>query len=364
MTSSWSINGRFLSQPFSGVQRYAAEITRELDVLVTEHHPLARDVALELLVPPDHGPLPELKTVAIRRVGRGRGHIWEQTSLPREVTGGLLSLGNTGPLAHAKQIVCVHDLNTRVYPQSYSFGFRALYRVLTPLIGRRARFVTTVSNASAAELLRHGIVDRARLRVIPNGHEHALRWQPAHSAATRKASGPRTIVVLGSPAPHKNIAMLLSLAPELDRAGLRLAIAGMSDSRVFKDAPANSGTSNVDWLGRLSDNEIAALLQNSLCLAFPSYVEGFGLPAVEAMSWGCPVIASDRASLPQICGDAALYAPPDDPGAWRDQIFRLASDEVLRAACIEKGRAQIGQFRWRRSAELYLQAINDVDKMR
>jgi glycosyltransferase involved in cell wall biosynthesis len=316
---------------------------------------------LELLVPRGVETLPQLQSIAIRAVGRAGGHVWEQTALPRAVRGGLLSLCNTGPVALSKQIVCLHDVNTRIFPESYSLAFRSLYRILLPALGRRARQVTTVSHYSARQLIDYGIASEGKLRVIPNGHEHALRWQARHSAKTGEAAGRSTIFVIVSPAPHKNIALVIGLADEFAAAGLRLAIAGMSDSRVFKAAPEGGEAGNVIWLGRVSDDEIAALLGDCLCLAFPSFVEGFGLPAVEAMAWSCPVVASDKASLPEVCGEAALYASPDEPAAWRDQIIRLSRDGTLRDGLVEKGRARMQKFNWRRSAEQYLQAMADAD---
>jgi glycosyltransferase involved in cell wall biosynthesis len=302
MTRHWSINGRFLTQPFSGVQRYAFEILRELDHLVSEGQGLARDVALELLVPRNVENPPQLRSIPIRAVGPASGHVWEQAILPGAVRGGLLSLCNTGPIALTKQIVCLHDVNTRIIPESYSRPFRALYRVLHPALGRRAAQVTTVSHYSARQLIHYGIAAETKLRVIPNGHEHALRWQPRHSARTRAAAGRETIFVLGSPAPHKNIGLLLGLAGDFAEAGLRLAIAGMSDSRVFKAAPEGGEAGNVIWLGRVSDDEIAALLGDCLCLAFPSFVEGFGLPAVEAMAWSCPSSPPTRRACRRFAG--------------------------------------------------------------
>ena len=363
MKRQWAINGRFVTQSFSGVQRYAHEILAQLDALIAERHPLAEGLAVELIVPPGADRLPELKAVSVRVAGRRGGHFWEQAELPRAVRGGLLNLGNTGPVALTRQIVCLHDANTRVYPASYSLAFRSLYRVLFPVLGRRARIVTTVSNYSAEILARYGIASRGKLRVIPNGHEHALRWQPRHSDKTRRVAGRNTIVLLGSPAPHKNVAMLLGLAGDLERAGLRLAVVGARDARVFQvgsvsveDAP------NVVWLGRLSDDEIAALLEDCLCLAFPSLVEGFGLPAVEAMARGCPVVSSDAASLPEVCGEAALYASPADPRAWLAQLRRLSGDDALRSELIRRGAEQVKRFSWRHSAELYLAVMSEVDR--
>lgn len=362
MIRRWGINGRFVTQPFSGVQRYAYEILAQLDALIAERHPFTEGLAAELIVPPGAARLPELKAIPVRVAGKGGGHVWEQTVLPRAVRGRLLNLGNTGPVAVTQQIVCLHDANTRVYPASYSLAFRALYRMLFPALGRRARIVATVSNYSADTLVRYGIAARKKIRVIPNGHEHALRWQPRHSDRTRGVAGRGTVVLLGSPAPHKNVGMLLGLAGALAREGLRIAVVGSRDSRVFQAGDtAGADAPNVIWLGRLSDEEIAALLEDCLCLAFPSLVEGFGLPAVEAMARGCPVVSSDAASLPEVCGDAALYAAPDDPAAWQAQLARLAGDEALRGELIRRGREQVKAFSWRHSAELYLAAMRDLD---
>ena len=312
----WSINGRFLTQPVTGVQRYAAEIVCALDALLMHRHALAQDLSIDLVVPP--GPRRALALSAIRTVQYGvtRGHLWEQAVLPTQVAGGLLSLGNTGPLAVRHQIVCVHDMNTRAFPKSYSPAFRALQRVLLPLIGRTSARLATVSHYSAGEIARHGIGTTGRIAVVPNGHEHVFQWGARHSERTRQAAGPGTIVMIGTPAPHKNMDLILGLADRLRAMNMTIAIVGAVDPKVYRARGIGSGAAGVTWLGPVSDAELAALLQSSLCLAFPSFVEGFGLPPLEAMALGCPVVASDRASMPEICGDAALYAPPTDADAF------------------------------------------------
>jgi glycosyltransferase involved in cell wall biosynthesis len=361
MRRQWSINGRFLAQSITGVQRYAHEIVHALDHLLCEDHPLARGLEVQLLVPPGGTDHLGLRAIRLKSVGRVKGHLWEQIVLPHHARGGLVSLCNTGPLAARKHIVCIHDLNTRSFPSSYSMRFRALYRMLQPALGRCAARIATVSQFSADEIARYAVCPADRIVVIPNGHEHTNRWTPHHSAATRAAAGPNTIVIVGSAAPHKNVRLILDLARRLEGAGLRIAVAGLGDSRVFATDAAAPRAQNVAWLGRLSDSELAALLGDCLCLAFPSFVEGFGLPPLEAMALGCPVIASDRASLPEVCGEAALYASPNDPDAWLAQFVRLSQDPELRTRMIERGRARASAFRWTGSAELYLQAMAHAD---
>jgi glycosyltransferase involved in cell wall biosynthesis len=360
-TRKWCINGRFLTQPATGVQRYAHEIVRALDQHLLDGHPYARGLSVELIAPRHCPHLPALRSIRTRSVGAVGGHAWEQTVLPTQARTGLLSLCNSGPLVLHKHIVCIHDANTRAYPGSYSLPFRTLYRWLLPALGRTAARIATVSHYSAGELVRYGITTRDKIMIAPDGHEHALRWTSAHSPATRTAAGPNTVVILGSPAPHKNVGLIIGMANKLAAAGLSVAVAGISDSRVFKNNTFKADAPNVFWLGRLSDEELAALLKDSLCLAFPSLAEGFGLPALEAMTLQCPVVASDRASLPEICADAALYAPPFDGDAWLASFLRLREDAKLRQTLLARGQSRSAFYSWSKSAEAYLDAMAHAD---
>jgi glycosyltransferase involved in cell wall biosynthesis len=358
MKRIWSINGRFLTQPVTGVQRYAREIVRAMDACLAGRQD---GLEVELLVPPGAEMTLPLRCIGVRTIGRLKGHLWEQASLPMEVRGGLLGLCNTGPLAVRRQIVCIHDMNMRHCPESYSPAFRALYRTLVPALGRRAGMIATVSEYSAAELARFGVCRVEKLFVAPNGHEHVRRWTPTPPAGRSAFSTRDTIVLLGSPAPHKNIGIVTRMADRLAAAGLRLAVVGALDPRVFGAETAGASPPNVAWLGRLSDDELAALLRNCLCLAFPSLVEGFGLPPLEAMALGCPVVVSNRASLPEICGNAALYASPTDADAWFSRFMELATKPTLRRRMIARGKLAAGRFTWAASTERYLRAMATLD---
>lgn len=360
MARRWAINGRFLSQPITGVQRYAREVVRSLDSLIVEQVPLARGLEVRVLCPPGAGDMP-LVSVERREIGRTGGHAWEQAQLPSSLDGsGLLSLCNTGPLLVRKQIACIHDANVWNAPQSYSPAFRILYRILLPCLGNATWGISTVSEYSLGELVGRGIVQARRAFVAPNGHEHALRWKPQHSEATRLAASRDTIVMIGSSAPHKNVGFILDMVGRLADAGLKIAVVGAADPRVFR-GQSRAAATNVHWLGRISDGELAALLKDSLCLAFPSLTEGFGLPALEAMVIGCPVVVSDRASLPEICGSAALFAPPDDPDAWFDSFVQLRESQTLRLHMIGKGIARASAYSWRATAMRYLEAMAAAD---
>src|SRR5262249_24447461 len=287
MRREWTINGRFLTQKVTGVQRYGREIVAAIDALMAEGHPLARELDLEILIPSSHrGSLPEFQRIRSRPAGRFGGQLWEQLTLPRHAPGGSLNLCNTGPVSRRKQIVCIHDLNPTLFPRSYSLPFRTAYSVLLPTLGHVVASITTVSEFSAKLLVDHRIAQGTRPQVIPDGHEHVFRWnshlspQAAHQAAD--APRPNTIVLLGSLALHKNISVVLQLAPRLAAHGLCVAVVGRRDLRVFGQS-GNAAHEGILWLGALSDDELAMLLRTSLCLAFPSLIEGFGLPPLEAM---------------------------------------------------------------------------------
>lgn len=362
MKRHWTINGRFLTQAMTGVQRYQSEIVRALDAEIAAGDPLVRDLTITLVVPKGERRSLPLTRISTVEAGPLRGHAWEQLTLPSQVRDGLLSLGNSGPVAVRRQIVCLHDVNTRTFPGSYSRPYRTLQRMLVPILSRTAASIATVSAFSAGELVRYGLCDAGKLLVVPNGHEHVHRWAPAGAAAACTPDWRDTILMIGTPAPHKNVGLILGLSHRLQAVGLRIAIAGAAQEGVYQalDGQAYDQTA-VTWLGNVTDAELAAILGSCFCLAFPSFAEGFGLPPLEAMALDCPVVVSDRTSLPEICGDAALYASPDDPDAWFESFKRLHQNYELRTRLIERGRNRVLAYSWRQSARRYLEAMRTLD---
>ena len=350
----WAINGRFLTQRMTGVQRYAHEIVAALDDILTQDSGRTRLAAMRLIVPPTVRKPPALSNIAVCRTGFGSGHAWDQFVLPFHAGAGVLSLGNFGPIVGRNHIVCIHDANTFIQPDSYSRAFGLAYRTLLPLIGARARKVATVSRFSADALVRFRVCRAEKIFIAPNGHEHALRWDPTRAKHPLIGALSRPyVMVLGSRAKHKNVEIILKQAPGLDAAGIDIVVVGAA-SRIFAADTQAVGPSNIHHAGYVDDDDLAALYEGALCLAFPSRTEGFGIPPLEAMARGCPVISSDAASLVEVGGDAVIYADPDDGDRWRDAIIGLSANESLRAAMAAKGRKRAALFSWQRSARLYL----------
>lgn len=345
------INGRFLTQPVTGVQRYAREIVGALDAILAE-----RRRSAVLLAPASLAQAPAFAAVDVVRRGALSGQAWEQTVLPFIGGAPSLNLCNTAPLLSRDHVVCMHDANVFEQPDSYGRSFRTLYKALQPIAARRALRVTTVSHSSAALLARHlGLVARD-IRVLPNGHEHALRWDPARAGVFVTRRPRRTyILLLASRARHKNVGRIVGLAEAVDALGLDILVAG-GQASIFAEVETRSAP-NLVWLGKVSDDDLALLFSNALCLAFPSLTEGFGLPVIEAMAWGCPVVASDRASLPEICGPAALMADPEDDDQWIRHFAALARSRDLGGEMSGRGRERIAAFSWSASAHGYLQLL-------
>lgn len=342
MSTPLFINGRFTTQAMTGVQRFAAEVT----ALLPDATPL-----LPAGTPP--GPL------GGRPVGRRTGQAWEQLELGRAAREGLLlNLGNTAPLfRRGRQAVVIHDAGVFDTPESYSLPFRLWYRTLHWGLARNGSRLITVSRFSRTRLALALGVPEDRFGVVPEGGEHILRQEADIQVLAKHGLEPgRYALAVGTRAAHKNLAALEGAAALLARHGMALALAGARDASVFRAQGAEAARP----LGRVSDAELRALYENALCLLFPSRYEGFGIPPLEAMWCGCPVLASRAGAVPEVCGDAALWFPPDAPEAIPAQLERLITEPGLREGLAVAGRARAQGFSWPEAARQVLALAEDA----
>jgi glycosyltransferase involved in cell wall biosynthesis len=346
------INGRFLSQQTTGVQRFAREIIRAVDTLLVSEGRVPK-LSFILLTPPRTEPLAGLQAIECRSVGRLQGQAWEQLELPRYTRDGFsLNLCNTAPLAGRSTVVAVHDAGVFAVPAAYSRPFRIWYRLLHARLGRRAARMLTVSDFSRAELSRYLGIARERFAVIPNGGEHIVREPPDSGILERLGLTRRYLLAVSSHSLHKNFAGIQAAVTHMRRQDFTLVFAGGVNSRIFSAGEALAGEARLT--GRVTDAELRALYENAECFVYPSFYEGFGLPPLEAMTCGCPVVVSRSASLPEVCGEAALYCDPADPADIARALDEVLADSELRSELRRRGKERAGQFTWSRSGTALL----------
>ena len=333
-------NGKFRAGGLNGVHRVAARLIAEVDELLAGA-PAPDDPPCVLIVPKGCAGGAPLAAIQLIEDDRPASQAWEQLRLPRLAAGGLLvNLANLAPLGHRPKLTLLHDAQFLRADSSYPWRQRMGYRLLTPLMARTSAQVLTVSAFSADELARGGITGAAGAGVLHNGADHILETPADSEALARLGLTPRRYVLMfGSPKAYKNNAVVFAALASGACAPLRLVVVG--PSRTVLEAAGLTPPADTVFAGPCDDAALRALYEGAEALLFPSRTEGFGLPPVEAMLCGCPVIAAPCGAVPEICGEAARYADPDDPAAWRAALASLP-----REALVAAGRARAAQYTW------------------
>jgi glycosyltransferase involved in cell wall biosynthesis len=354
-SAGFAINGKFASQRITGVQRVGYELAMAFQRLFPE------DADMPLLVPGDARadvPLPKAKSV----FGWLKGSMWEQLALPFAAgSRTLLSLCNIGPLFARRQVVMMHDVAVYDLPENYSWKFRLWYRVAFAVLKRTSSHIVTVSEFSKKRIMARLGVDASRISVVLNGVDHLDKIVPDSAILSRLNLQRDTYVLaVGNLSVGKNLARVLAAIERLsERHDWKFVVVGGCDLRVF-NPKAKAGyelSKNIVPAGFVSDGELRALYENAACFLFPSLYEGFGLPPLEAMACGCPVIVSREASLPEVCGDAAMYCDARSVDDIADKVTQMMGDAASREVWRARGRDHAHAFRWDRSARQLLDVL-------
>ncbi len=352
-----------LERPLAGIGRYAVELARAL---------AAREDGLEIVLLTAGGPGP-LAGLGLRQV-----------SLPGcRLLPGLITLGNllipilarrlrldivhdtTGvtPLAlgagGARTVVTVHDVIPWSFPGVSTTLDTVIYRRWLPWVLPRVDGILTVSECSRADLTRYLHIPPDRIHNTSEGVADAYRPATESAIAQVRAryglSAPY-ILYVGSVEERKNLRGVLQAYARLRQRGLAcsLAIVGAAKWKydgIMRTLADLQLADEVVFTGYVPDDDLPVLYSGAAVFAFPSLYEGFGLPALEAMACGTPVVAANTSSLPEVVGDAALTVDPADVEALAEAMGRVLADEALRQELRDKGLGRARQFTWQRAAE-------------
>jgi glycosyltransferase involved in cell wall biosynthesis len=312
-----------------GVERVAREMVTRLPRLRTDRYRVLRPPAA---------------------LAHKAGHLWEQAFLPLAARHDELVYcpANLAPLASRSNVIVIHDVAALRYPDWYGSAYARYQRALLPALARRARRVLTVSEFSKAEIVDRLGVPPDAVGVVPNGVDERFN-AAADAGAARRAAGLERpyVLAVGTRIARKNLRAVSGAARVLEENGIELVTVG-SGRGYMRPEPGIALRS----LGYVPDDLLPGVYAGALALVMPSLYEGFGLPCLEAMACGTPVVASDRAALPEVCGGAALLVDPSDADGVAAAVLAAATDEPLRSRLTQRGLERASAFPWARTAEL------------
>ena len=328
------VNGRFLARRVTGVERYGREILRLIGSSCRVERP--------------GGTLNGVM-----------GHAWEQIILPRRVNSHstLWSPANTGPLWVSNQVLTIQDISPLEHPEWFKASYAAWYRLFLPLLARRVRRILAPSEYVKRKVAARFGVDNILVTSM------GVNQEIFHPCAPKKIVDLPAgyVLFVGSLEPRKNLPMLLQAWNKIkdEFADVWLVIAG-EVGRVFQSVSLPHTMERVRFLGYVSEVELPSLYAGAKLFVFPSLDEGFGLPALEAMGCGTPVIISNGGALPEIVGEAGLVFNLSETDGLSKAMFACLSDEELCLSLREKGLSHASSFSWQRTADLVWKALNEI----
>ncbi|WBH17093.1 glycosyltransferase family 4 protein [Sphingomonas radiodurans] len=339
-------NGKFNAGGLNGVHRVADRLIRECDGLLAAI-PVNRRPKARLLVPERRRWEPKLRGIELVPVVGADSQKWEQIGLPTAAGDAVIvNLANLAPVRATRQILLLHDAQFLFPDSGYPLRQRLGYRLLTPVMARRSATVLTVSHYSRQMLDLLGVAPRGRSAVLYNGADHILDVRADDGALAQLGlTRGGYALMFGSPKGYKNNQVVFDAFGD-GAAQVRLVVVGAEAAALT--AAGLTVPAGALFAGRCDDAALRALYDGAHSLLVPSRTEGFGLPPMEAMLCGCPVIVAPAGALPEMCRDAALYADVDDAASWRAAI-RTLDDPAVRHAKIAAGRERASHFTWARA---------------
>ena len=263
----------------------------------------------------------------------------------------LISFTGLGSVLVPNKIMTVHDLSFLAHRQWFSRAYYYYYKPMTWLAVRTSKHIITVSEFSKSELLRfYPFLKKEKVNVIYN----AVDGSKFHSSPISQDKK-HYFLTVSSLDPRKNIRSLIEAFRGEEDCKLKI-VGGRNKVFAYEDEEKECG--NVEFLGRVTEEELLSIYSNADAFILPSLYEGFGLPLVEAMAIGCPVMASDIPVFREVCEDAAIYFNPNDIADIKAKIRSIGNYDCQ--AMVEKGKENVKRFSWQKSASKLVTMIKDL----
>lgn len=330
------INGNFLCRNLTGIERFAFETCRNLDLLLQD------DDKIALLVPANAKSVPDFKKIKLIKSKKAIKSfpLWDLGTFAREckkLKATALDFSNTAPLGKTCGIAFLHDIYAASHPEDFvSFKDKSikLYSKFSyHNITKNANLVITVSDFSKSEIKKIYKVPDDKIKVIPNGWDHFKNVQADEKIFEKfpELKEKNFYFTLGSLSKRKNLKWIVSYAK--NHQNETFAVSGKAISGLVPpELESLKNLRNVVLLGYVTDGEVKALMQKCKAFVFPSYYEGFGIPPLEALSCGAKIVVANAASLPKIYGKTAHYIDPESTDCDLDEILKQKvepPDEIL-----------------------------------
>jgi glycosyltransferase involved in cell wall biosynthesis len=369
------INGRFLARPITGVERVAREMVLALDARLNsfgevtvsqktlQFYIQTPGIRTRSEVEKRYGL--ELKNILIvpcgnKNVASGwRGHIWEQFDFAKQVKDHhLLNLANSAPIFSSPQTVFIHDAAIYALPSAYSRLYRLWYRFLYSALSWSTPVILTNSKFSRGEISRFMSFSKDNIHVVSLGAQRFSQLRIDSSLILKKGlDGKPFLLAVSSLQANKNFAGILRAMHLLGGDAPTLVVVGSASHQSFRQIGLDYHP-RVIYLGRVTDEQLAALYRHALGLVYPSFYEGFGLPPIEAIDCGCLPLVSREASLPEVCGADVVYCNPHSASSIAHGMRRLIDmPDSERKQLVQRSQQHVSRFDWENGIDQLLTVL-------
>lgn len=354
------VNARFLTQNITGVQRFAIEISLWLKRILKDN--------VQFIAPKNIVHVNTAKELDAICFGNFKGYLWEQLELPRFLIKRqnplLLNLANMAPVFYRNKITVIHSLSF-LNKEWTSFLFHNIYKILIPLIIKNSKFIFTVSNYTKHEILSyykniHNLYHN--IDVVYNSYIVSNKDKTINNNIFNGNNIKKYILYVGSISKSKNITNLIEVVNNINKRNIKISlyIVGSYNPKIFYSNYITN-YEYVKFIGQINDlDTLIAYYQNAIAFVFPSLYESFGIPPIEAQACGCPVLCSNVTSLPEICGNGALYFDPMNIYDMETKIELILNNENLQNELRAKGFENVKRFSWERSAKQIIEIMENL----